>query len=93
MNKIAASLVNFNSCSVAHLHFPAWLVFTVENVHCSLPVMALLVPVKHSFISVGVSFLCVCQGFGMWWISLKTFFPLVEAHKGEPLYSVLLKPN
>lgn len=69
MNKIALSLVNFNSCLVAHLHFPAWLVFTVEN---RLPVRTLLVPVKHSYIS--VCFSCLCQSFGMWWISLNTFF-------------------
>lgn len=69
------SLVKFNSCLVAHLHFPAWLVLRLENVPDSLPVMNLLVPIKHFFISVGFF-----QRFGAW-ASVNAFFSLREACK------------
>lgn len=46
-------LVNLNSCFVAHLHFPAWLMFRVENYPDSLLVMNLLVLIKPFFIFAG----------------------------------------
>lgn len=43
-------LINFNNCFVAHLHFPVWLIYRVENIPESWNHTNLLVLVKRSLI-------------------------------------------
>lgn len=43
-------LINFNNCFVAHLHFPVWLIHTVENIPECWTHTNLLVLIKHSLI-------------------------------------------